>query len=260
MRWPSLRAMTRVLDIDLDFFVRGVRHFVDLDDLTRPDPAEYAVWSIDEALQFLQTRCGLSRPLPGWAIERHGEAFRIWGNGLAAGTLRGPLSVTHVDAHADLGLGEAAHVEIMTKLMHMSPGSRAEHATRVSDGSYLAYACACEWVSDLTYVHSDEGGRDLHTFHLKGWHPSADALQFKALTASQLDNVTRLERPERPATHLGPEIPFRHMNWRSYTADEPFDVIVVCRSPNFTPITADPLYDRICSRFLRQVNPPSDVA
>jgi len=39
-------------------------------------------------------------------------------------------------------------------------------------------------------------------------------------------------KPERQVEHLDPEIPFRRLGRRSYEADGPFDVIVVCRNPN----------------------------
>lgn len=251
---PALPSeiVTRILDIDLDFFVRPTAHFVNLDDLTRLDDHDYRVWSPEAAIAFLVDRCRLTEPLPGWAVERHGEAFDLWGRAIAQGAISAPFSLTHVDAHADLGLGEAVHVEIMTELMFMPVEARAARATRVTDGSYLAFACAAGWVSDLTYVHSDDGGDDLMPYHMKDWNANATALQFKAVDPERLSFVTYRSPEERRVEQVDPEIPFAHMNWRDFRAEVPFDAIVICRSPNFTPASADDVYKAICDRFLQR--------
>lgn len=207
--------------------------------------------SLEDASAFLKYQCGLTEPLPGWAIERHGEAFELWRQALTSGTIKGPLSVTHIDAHADLGLGEPVHLEIMGELMFLPVEHRAAQATRVTDGSYLAFACASGWISDLTYVHNDDGGEDLHPYHMKDWDPQATALQLKAVKREHLLGVTATEPDERPVVRMDPEIPFHHMNWREFRAQSPFDAMVICRSPNFTPASADSIYDMICSRYLR---------
>jgi hypothetical protein len=243
--------VTRILDVDLDFFVHGVEHFVDLDDLTRLDDGEYEAWSLDEASAFLTDQCGVAEPLPGWAIERHGEAFDVWRRALTEGSIKSPLSITHVDAHADLGLGEPVHVEIMSELMFLPVEVRAAQASRVTDGSYLAFACAAGWISDLTYVFNDEGGEDLHPYHMKDWDPRAPALQFKAVQREDLLSLVGKPPEERPVARVDSEIPFRHMNWREFRAEVPFDAIVICRSPNFTPPSADRIYEMVRDRYLR---------
>ncbi len=74
----------RILDVDLDFFVDAVAHFRDLNDLSRLSDEEYSAWPVEDAAAFLSDQCGLSGPLPGWAIERHGEAFKLPGPGTSA--------------------------------------------------------------------------------------------------------------------------------------------------------------------------------
>src|SRR5690606_26652283 len=109
----TMPCVHRILDVDLDFFVQPVANFRNLDDLSRLSDDEYDVWPLDDVSAFLTERCGLSGPLPGWAIERHGDAFRLWQQAVKAGSIETPFSVTHVDAHADLGLGESNYMEIM---------------------------------------------------------------------------------------------------------------------------------------------------
>lgn len=246
--------MNRILDVDLDFFVQPVAHFRNLDDLSRLSDDEYDVWSLDEVSAFLTEQCGLRAPLPGWAIERHGEAFQLWEQAVNAGSIEAPFSVTHVDAHADLGLGESNYVEIMSELMFMPVEQRAEAAERVTDGSYLAYACAAGWVADLTYVHNTEKCKDINHYHMKNWDPEEEALQLKAIKQAQLSGVIWTPPEERPVEHLGPEIPFQRMYWRDFQANGLFDAMVICRSPNFTPPAADQIYDMICDEYVKKTS------
>ena len=107
--------MTRILDLDLDFFVHEVVYWPDSDD--RPDSDEHPVWAIDDVTAFLRGRCGLSGRLPGFVTENHGELFPRWRSAIRDGLLIAPFHVTHVDAHADLGLGDAGYVYLLTELL-----------------------------------------------------------------------------------------------------------------------------------------------
>jgi hypothetical protein len=40
------------------------------------------------------------------------------------------------------------------------------------------------------------------------------------------------------------------MAWREFEATEPFDVICLARSPDYTPAELDPLFDVIRERFV----------
>ena len=118
-----------------------------------------------ETMSFLSERCGLDTPLPGFAVENHGEVFAKWLALIEAGSLKPPFHVTHVDAHGDLSLGEIGYKHILTELVHLPPKERpVAAAARVGDGDYLAYALACRWVSDLDYVYNDGGGSDVHPY------------------------------------------------------------------------------------------------
>src|SRR5688572_23885399 len=109
--------MHRILDIDLDFFVEPTAHWVPLDSTDRLDSDDYGVWSLEAVEAFLGDRCLLTGPLPGWPVEHHHEAYFRWHEAILDGVLCEPCSITHVDAHADLGMGESVHLEIMTDLM-----------------------------------------------------------------------------------------------------------------------------------------------
>jgi hypothetical protein len=47
-----------------------------------------------------------------------------------------------------------------------------------------------------------------------------------------------------------PEVPLQHMVWGEFEASSPFDVICLARSPDYTPVELDPLFDEICQRFI----------
>lgn len=72
--------MQRVLDLDLDFFIYGVASAPF--DGPRLDPEEYPPRGLEDVMAFLQERCHLVEPLPGRAVEHHGEVFGLWRDGL----------------------------------------------------------------------------------------------------------------------------------------------------------------------------------
>jgi len=55
--------------------------------------------------------------VPGFVVEHHGDLFAQWRAAIEGGMLRVPFSVTHVDAHADLGLGDSGYEHLMTSFL-----------------------------------------------------------------------------------------------------------------------------------------------
>jgi hypothetical protein len=105
----------RVLDLDLDFFLSGTAHYVDSAG-ERPSAEEYPPWPLDLAIAFLTQRCQLDARRPGFVVEHHNELFYRWGEAIEAGQMTKQLEVVHVDAHADLGLGDASYAYLMGEL------------------------------------------------------------------------------------------------------------------------------------------------
>ena len=138
-----------VLDIDLDFFVQPTAHWVSGDG-SRLAEDEYSVWTAEEALEFLRGRCGLSGKIPGWAIEHHDEAFARWRNAIGVELLVPRFHVTHVDAHADLGLGDAGYVHPITEVMHRPVAERSLAevvAPAITFSNWFAFGIACRWAA-----------------------------------------------------------------------------------------------------------------
>jgi hypothetical protein len=241
--------MTRILDLDLDFFLHGTAHWRDAGS-GRLDAEEYPPWSREDALAFLEDRCRLSDPLAGFAVENHGELFELWAATIDDGKLTLPLSVTHVDAHSDLGLGDATYINLLTELLFLDVDDRCPGAAElVNDGNYLAFAIACRWLSDLTLVRNGLGGGrpgDLFPYYMETLN--ADNIRLEAMTRDQLDR--RMRDQDYVSTAVEPEVPLQHMAWSEFEASAPFDVVCLARSPDYTPIELDSLFDEIRARFV----------
>lgn len=250
--------MQRVLDIDLDFFVFEVVHWPDTS--TRPDPDIHPVWSDSDALKFLRNRCKLLDRRPGFVTENHAELFPLWRTAIAHGTLVPPFHVTHVDAHADLGLGDAGYQYLLTELLHEPPEDRqypSAGPSGLNDGNHLAFAIACRWIADLVYVYGEGGGGDELTLVMEGFDHAASHVQLATLTRQQIDSY--LHRQGKPIPeHIEPAVPYRSTRWEKFLAEGAFDFVCLTRSPPYTPVTADPLFDRIKETFIDEITFAAD--
>jgi hypothetical protein len=259
----------RVLDIDLDFFLHGTAHYADSSD-SRLDAKEYPSWPLAEVLTFLTDRCQLRESRPGFVVEHHHEIFYLWGEAIETGGMSTPLDVVHIDAHADLGVGDASYAYLIgdlafepikeryETLRNRRPASRSEMLDlsnyALTDGNWLMFALACGWLSGLTYVSNscvetagDRRPNDLNSSVMKDFDTQADFLQVVA-TREKFWELGR----GRPKTldQVDPPVPFATRVWREYHAAEPFDIVCLTRSPEYTPATSDPIFDAIAERFI----------
>lgn len=261
----------RILDLDLDFFLYGTAHMVDSQD-ARLDPDEYPPWSLDSVMSFLIDRCRLDGPRSGFVVEHHNELFYRWGRAIETGDLAIPAEVVHVDAHADLGLGDSSYTYLIDTLAFQSvemryetlkvrrPRTRQEmldlgnHA--LTDGNWLMFALACGWIADLLYVsnscaEASEGARpnDLMYVLMQDFDLKADHLQ---IVASREKFWMNGFGGPRVIEQRDPPIPFATAVWREYTAAEPFDMVCLTRSPQYTPAASDAIFDAIRQTFIEE--------
>jgi hypothetical protein len=251
----------RILDLDLDFFVDGVQHNRSPDS-SRLDGDEFPPWPIDAVLSFLEDQCHLAGPTPGCTVENHREIFHRWRDAIEAGLLVPPFHVTHVDAHADLGLGESSYEYLMTQLLFEDPENRAhpeEGAEGLDDGSFLAFAIACRWISDLVYVFNEGGGDDVLHLFKEGFDPKADHLQLAAMDNSELDKARRhyLGSEAPVVDRLEPRVPLREVKWPNFEATAGYDFVFLTRSPAFTPPEADETFAEVRKRYIDDHFPSS---
>ena len=245
--------MQRILDLDLDCFLDGAETWRGRED-GRLDAADYPPWPLAQVFSFLRERCGLARRLPGFVVEHHGELFPLWRDAIDAGLLTPPFHVTHVDAHADLGLGDFGYSYLMTSLLFEEPAHRRfpkEGEGGLEDGNYLSFAIACRWLSELVYVHNgSSGGDDVLPYYREGFDLGAENLQLVGICSLE-ELRDNLRTPENlQVDHREPTVPFQAVIWDEFQADHPFDFICLARSPPFTPPESDPIFDEIRERFI----------
>jgi hypothetical protein len=236
----------RILDLDLDFFVKGIAR--SYRGSQRPDDDKCIPWTSSDVALYLEQNCGLSaeQPISGKILVDHHEAFFYWRRLIAQGLLTIPFEVVHVDAHADLGVGESGWAYIAGDLLHRPVGRRyfpEVGFTALNLSNYLAFACACRWISRLTYVRHPNQTNDFPAIHFKGFDTSCGSIQLKSYEPEELSDDLTLAEP----IACEPEIPFVQIPGADYRNEEPFDFIVLCQSPGFTPASADLLIPLIAS-------------
>jgi hypothetical protein len=159
----------KVLDIDLDFFLDDVAWF--RGEAERLEDHDYKPWSDQEVISFIEDQCGLSRsrPVPGRIVVNHDEAFLYWRELVQSNRLTTPFEVVHVDAHSDLGLGDAGYLHLMSEVLNWDLSERQYPTFDVMNGcgmgNYLAFAIACRWLTQLVFVPNPHWTDDLMQYH-----------------------------------------------------------------------------------------------
>lgn len=252
-RGHNLMSVVRILDLDLDFFVRRTAHFK-ASDSERLGAEEYPPWRHEEAIEFLEERCKLSAKLPGFVVEHHGELFGRWRDAIESGKLQPTFEVTHVDAHADLGMGDNGYMYLMTELLFAPAKERRFPRTDVGglgDGNWLTFAIACRWVSELIYVLNTAGPpSDLILSVMEGFDKEAAHVQLAAMQKAEVDKIWEATGTAPLVERLEPKVRFRWVPYTAFEASAPYDVICLSRSPGFTPVESDALFEEIRERFV----------
>lgn len=233
----------RILDIDLDFFLDKVA-LNRSSQSPRLSDDDFHPWAQADVRLFLEERCGLStaRRIPGRFVTHHDEAFYYWRDLLLSRQVVMPFAVVHIDAHADLGdqtfRTDASYVP--ARFLHLSLPARADPprgTIGINAGNYLLYAIACRWLDDLYYV-THPSNRDLADcgdwmFSEKGKQPWILSLPKYPWSEFLFPGASRrvLERE--------PPVTFRFAGPEQFTCNAPFDFMVLCHSPAYTPSASD---------------------
>lgn len=233
----------RVLDIDLDFFLDRVPDGAD----ERPDPKYHRPWAAEEVRAFLYRQCGLSRRhrLPARVVNTHDEVFYHWRELWERKDSIHALSVVHIDAHADLGMGYTSNDYIQTELLHNELPARAHPQVGgwngLTEGNYLVFAIACRWIRDLVYVHhpSLTAGTDLPPCIFKDDDPETRIIQLKKYPWGT--DLTGMSGKIPPPSEVEPEVPITVVSGTVFRACGPFDFAYLAKSPRYTPETAEQL-------------------
>jgi hypothetical protein len=117
----------------------------------------------------------------------------------------------------------------------------------------MMFALACGWLSSLTYVTNSAeasdgtGPRDLPHSLMQDFDMQADHLQ---VVGAGEESWPIGRRTPKVIDRRDPPVPFTTKVWREYQASEPFDIVCLTRSPEYTPAEADPIFDAIVNRFI----------
>lgn len=245
--------MQTVLSLDVDYFVspKVTWH----EEGTRPDDADHEVRTLHEVERFLRDRCLLSteRPVIGVAATDHDAAYRTIQAWLVGGILQAPFRLLHVDAHADLGLGDAGYVEILEDVIRRPLQQRAAGHCKLDLGNWLAYAIANRWIGEVIFLREPDPGRDpeiLACYFCNS--PDWSVLQMRPLTRGELQNLNHTTRHQYaiiPTTE--PEVKWTQLGEASFVLDRPPELVFTCLSPEYSPPRADLIFELV-KRFIRQ--------
>lgn len=247
----------RFLDLDLDFFLDRVA--TGKGDSCRLDDDEYCPWQEDEVRGFLEGNCGLIKlsPVRGRIVEHHDEAFDFWNELIAEKQLTAPFDLVHVDAHADLGFGDNSFIYLMSEYLHIEPSKRnLVGRSEIRCGNFLLFAIACRWLSSLTYVrHPYWVGRnklDLSCFHFKRGDLASGLIQLRKLPKDAFIDRASIHAIENlPVLDYEPEVLFKTVSGAEFRETN-FDLILLSRSPGFTPRSSDELVD-VFAEYIKQI-------
>ena len=243
-----------VLDIDLDFFLDRILYAKE-EPVRRLRADECGVDDSEVALAYLRERCGLSvsHPVPGHVCTRHKDVWFHWRRMLRRGVLKEPFEVVHVDAHADMGLGNNSCLYIVEELL-AEPVDRRRPPVKggewaVGDCNFIAYALATRWIGKLTYVTHLKWEDDVQWLHMKDFSTTSGIVQMKRFEpgfAEQLDHFLDVKNLPFEAE---PEIPMTVVPRKEFQIDRQPDFVFISQSPNYTPPTADALFEEM-KRFV----------
>jgi hypothetical protein len=250
--------MDVVLDLDLDFFVWPI--VISPQWKGRAPEPEYQAATPEMVRKFLEQQCRLNRnhKLPGAEFVEHVDAFWTWKKWIQEGKLMPPFKVIHIDAHADIGCGDAGYQYLLSDVLALPVEKRStprssSKTVDMNSGNYLPFAVANRWVESILYVYPNATkmlnaeGRyartdnpnlapgDLLTYHFRDFNVRSRAFQLKQFAKEDVD-PTFIER--RKPISVEPEILFDWISGDRFDFDG-FTHMVVAQSPQYTSQSAD---------------------
>jgi len=178
--------MAKILDIDMDFFLDNVVHWQTGNDRL---PSDYITpWDEMDFRDFLEKNCLLSKDskIKGRVIRHHNEAFVFWEELITKGVISTPFEVTHIDAHADLGLGDSAWYYILTQLLShpIEKRIRLLDRSKVNLANYLAFAMSMGWISKINFVFQEDWNfDDFFSIYLHNFDDNSGYFELKGFDA-----------------------------------------------------------------------------
>ncbi len=262
-----------VLNIDLDFFLIGRE--LRVEDSYSKRASHLEPWPKNKVVGFLENLLGLSlsNKVQGKCVTSHDEVYYEWKRLIEHDLLSTPFNLFHIDAHADLGLGDASWTYLTTELIQLPVERRFNPKVGGHEGisfaNYLAFSLANRWISKLTFVINKNWSDDIAVYLLTPesytyWRECKNEdkygnhfmeLEIRSLDKDGLDEVLYGNRSfYSVANSIGePKIPFEIKNIESLSnnvSGSKWDYIYLSKSPGYTPESADYLIDVICDYMI----------
>jgi len=238
-----------VIDIDLDFFLSDIVIGFSRIGHGRPNKRDYKPWHEDQVRRFLEDKCKLSihHPLPGKVVIEHHEVFLDWRKRILSGKMTPPFTVFHIDAHADLGMGDSAYLYLAKNLLGKPPSDRLYPKADKWQGllpiNYLLFAIACRWIDRLVYVHHPRGSRDVPEHIMRNHYPSSGYIQLKY--HGEAATYHEVLSPNSTPKQVEPDVEFLMVSGDVFEAEQPFDFVYFAQSPKYSPRSSDALLEVI---------------
>ena len=227
----------RVLDLDLDFFLSAPCPFAEEGER----PADACASPMEEAKvrEFLEVNCGLNKehPLPGRVFDTHDRALLFWDELNKSGRLTLPFTVTHVDAHTDLGIAQKGYPFVKHSVLTRPVEKRFEFALfremgQLNEANYLVFAIAARMIGKLENVRNPRSLPDFPSEMKSGESKLRLCTAFPALFEAK--------------NGIEPEVEYVCFeDPTAYRAEEKFDFVSLAISPRYTPKSADGLTEII---------------
>lgn len=246
------RKNMRILDIDMDYFLKEIPILISEDSTERIPDDDYQVWSKEEVIDFLENKLGLSKEtkIKGKIVTHHNEALYFWRKLIQEDKLSVPFEVIHIDSHADLGLGYPSWTFILDFLLDLpvddrfkieSYGDIFDKYYKPGIGDYLLFALAFRWITKLTYICNPVGiGDDYIWMILKDGIEPNDKIQLAYNVNMKAIEISSNTEKYYATAIREPEVDFnivRKVEDISYNGA--FEYLTFCISPNYTPASAD---------------------
>ena len=238
--------MQHLLDIDLDFFLADCCPLAA--EGQRPSLFGHEPWEKQRVSDFLEQNCGLSKEkkIKGRIFETHDKALIFWQELMKKGLLSAPFSVTHIDAHSDLGIGDPGpgfvlSTVISTRLDKRCDTDRYYGMKQLDEANYLLFAVGMRYVGELINVRNPRSRQDFpQEVFIEDEDGKRCAIFLSSFASRLLESVNGKE----------PVIPYaEYADYTQYRAKEPFDFASLAISPRYAPKEADELLDVFSDYF-----------
>lgn len=242
----------KFLNLDLDFFQMDVVHNCN-DYGERLDSFCTKPWKEEDLISYLEGNLGLSKDkkIKGRIVEHHHEIFYFWRELILNGELTVPFDVIHVDAHSDLGLGDASWHYIMTEYLHKNINDRiypenleySHRMYRFDYGNYLTFAVACNWVNSIHFIPHTSWENDLPITIFKNYDEKTNTIQLKKFNKNETLYFNQI-RKYKPISYER-EVPFTINENLEIGEKDKIDYIGLSISPGYTVKESDTLINTI---------------